>query len=1551
MADLRGSDRADRLVGGPADDQLRGFGGDDDLLGLAGADLLIGGDGADALRGMAGADTLQGGTGADTLRAGREDDRLFGQGQDDRMGGGFGDDTMVGAGGADILNGSRGDDDMRGGRDADILNGQSGADRLRGEAGDDTMRGQADSDTLSGGAGDDRLNGNADDDVIEGGDGDDFLIGSIGADALSGEGNDDTLLGGGGADTLEGGTGADSLRGDARGDLLFGEAGADTLAGNRGTDTLDGGAGDDLLAGGPDGDIYLFAGAWGDDTVSGFRGADILDLSATGLAFADLSITDTAAGALVEAGGASILLAGVEAAAVSPDAFRFSTDAGSKTVIDAVSTNGTGDKVEIEVVTPKGGVGALTAEGSDLIGLDDFRNDPRFSGYDGSGYTVAVLDTGIDLDHPAFGPDGDGDGVADRIVYSEDFSQDGDGTADDVQGHGTHVASIAAGEAAAYTGVAPGADIVALQVLDNSGSGWDRDIEAGLQWVVDNARTYDIVAVNMSLGAFSNRNTAQTHPVYGDEFRALEALGVVVTVAAGNDYYDWQTPGIQDIAADPNAIGVGAVYEDDFGFQQWGGAKDFTSAADRLVSFSQRTDAMDTVFAPGARILGALPGDGTGELSGTSMAAPFVAGMVPLAQEVADNELGRRLTPDEVQQLLVESADTIFDGDDEDDNVANIGADTPLPRVDMTALAEAILALDGGDPTPGPGPGPDPAPADDYPEDSSTTGVVRLNRNAEGAIEREGDADWIRVSLEAGDTYAMAVRGSPTGDGTLSDPMMALLDSGGGILATNDDGGDGLNALLEYTAQTSGDFYIAVSGFTSATGTYTVDVDRTGRGVADDYPADDGTPSVVAVDGPAVTGELEVAGDRDWHRLDAVAGERYVIALQSSEARSPALGDTYLRVYDASGVQIAANDDGGEGLESELVLTPETDGPLFLEAGAYADAGTGFYDLSVAGSGADDIPDDAGTSASVAVGGTFESEISPFGDRDWIAVDLQGGAVYDIALAGHGSGPLSDPLMRIYDSAGTQIAFNDDFDGLDSRLEAFSVPTSGTYYISAAAFADAYEGGYRVSVESIGGGAGDVPADDGTRSTVSVPGSVDSRLDVPGDRDWHRASFQAGESYRITLEGVGADALSDPYLRVFDSTSTQVAFNDDFDGLNSELVFTASVSDDFYLSAGAFADAGAGDYSLTVEPLGRIDDYAGDSSTAGRVAPDGGSATGELEQSGDGDWFAVDVVSGGVYQFDLRGAESGVGTLADPVLAIRDRFGTEIGFDDDGGAGLESRATFYADATETIYLDVSAYADAGIGTYEIGSTQISGGSDDHPDGIGGNTLVPVGGARGGDIEESGDRDVFRLELTGGRTYEIDATGGAGASGLADPTLALWDDGGAIVGYDDDGGDGLDSRLTVDAPSTGVYYAAVEAFSTGTGDYELSIDDVGASETAPDDFGEDLLGAGTLLYPADTVTGELEEEGDRDWLSLPMFSGETVSLGLRGAASGAGTLSDPYLRVLDSAGTVVAEDNDSGRGLESSLSFTAPADDGYFVSVGAFADAGTGTWTLDSTFLV
>ncbi len=338
-----------------------------------------------------------------------------------------------------------------------------------------------------------------------------------------------------------------------------------------------------------------------------------------------------------------------------------------------------------------------------------FNNDPRFAGINGAGFSTVIIDTGINLNHPFFGADANSDGVADRIVANVDFANPGTDASDtNGNGHGTNVSSIVASQDVTFRGVAPGANIISLKVFPDGASTKAKvgDEEQALQWVIENAARFNIASVNMSLGS-GNFNASQTDSI-SDELQALANLGVIVVSSSGNNFFELgSAQGVASPSADPNSLSIGAVYDSNVGFQLYptvdptdppnNGATANATGADRITPFSQRSQTLTTVFAPGDPITGAglnnTPGNAnyTSTLSGTSQAAPHVTGMAVLAQQLAVRDLGRRLTPGEFRELVRSTGVTINDGDDENDNVTNTGLN--FQRVDMLRLGQAIPNL------------------------------------------------------------------------------------------------------------------------------------------------------------------------------------------------------------------------------------------------------------------------------------------------------------------------------------------------------------------------------------------------------------------------------------------------------------------------------------------------------------------------------------------------------------------------------------------------------------------------------------------------------------------------------------------------------------------------------------------------------------------------------------------------------------------------------------------------------------------------------------------
>lgn len=232
--------------------------------------------------------------------------------------------------------------------------------------------------------------------------------------------------------------------------------------------------------------------------------------------------------------------------------------------------------------------------------------------YDGTGTKIAVVDTGIDATHPD---------LAGRVVAERNFS--GSPDAKDRVGHGTHVASTAAGTGAKdarFKGVAPGAQLINAKVLDDRGAGDDSGVIAGVDWAV--AQGADVI--NMSLGG---PDTPGIDPLEAQVNKVSAEKGVLFAIAAGNN-----GPGLGTIASPGSAdaaLTVGAVDDDD-------AMADFSGVGPRTGDGAVKPD----LTAPGVGITAAAA-TGTGgqnppgyaTLDGTSMATPHVAGAAAILKQ------------------------------------------------------------------------------------------------------------------------------------------------------------------------------------------------------------------------------------------------------------------------------------------------------------------------------------------------------------------------------------------------------------------------------------------------------------------------------------------------------------------------------------------------------------------------------------------------------------------------------------------------------------------------------------------------------------------------------------------------------------------------------------------------------------------------------------------------------------------------------------------------------------------------------------------------------
>ena len=296
------------------------------------------------------------------------------------------------------------------------------------------------------------------------------------------------------------------------------------------------------------------------------------------------------------------------------------------------------------------------SEGTALVGADTV----QALGVTGSGVAIAMLDTGIDSDHPNLSSSlvaeacfcDDQPGPAGCCPDGTD-NQTGPGSAEDDQGHGTGTTGVIVSSSGSHLGIAPGADIVALKVLDANGTGLFSDIADALDWVIGNHETYGIKVVNLSLSDGGEYNNAAASPCSGtntgNAIADLKTLGISVYTASGNEGHD---SGISFPACVPDAISVGGVYDASFPSVNWSNPSgttlctDTPAPVDSFVCHSNSGALLD-LLAPDYLTSTTGMGGGTGHFGGTSIASPYAAGQAALLLEAVPT-----LTPDEIVSWL-----------------------------------------------------------------------------------------------------------------------------------------------------------------------------------------------------------------------------------------------------------------------------------------------------------------------------------------------------------------------------------------------------------------------------------------------------------------------------------------------------------------------------------------------------------------------------------------------------------------------------------------------------------------------------------------------------------------------------------------------------------------------------------------------------------------------------------------------------------------------------------------------------------------------------------
>ena len=617
-------------------------------------------------------------------------------------------------------------------------------------------------------------------------------------------------------------------------------------------------------------------------------------------------------------------------------------------------------------------------------------------------------------------------------------------------------------------------------------------------------------------------------------------------------------------------------------------------------------------------------------------------------------------------------------------------------------------------------------PEDDYASQSDTTGTVAVGGTATGSIEVPGDSDWFAVTLEAGQTYEIKTAGAD-GKPWRGDPFVHAVHGSNGetldLVTTYAQRTD--NTQVFVTPSNPGEYFIVIRDDWHGVGTgpYSVAVKQ----VEQDDRSEDIDTLGTATLGASVRGKIETPNDRDWFAVTLEAGKLYHFNVKGAyNGGGTLVPPCFYGIFDADGNPVIDNGDNIEGMVPEFdryigrrsgysgYFTPDEDGTYFVSVGSWhVTPWRGTYTLLAEKIADSDLPPNTSTTGTVTVGGSVTGRLDYDGDKDWFSIALAADKTYRIEVKGDVDddygGTLHNPALVIFGSAGDRIdsTYDDNSGtGLNARLD-FSPNSAGTYYIEVEDPGGV--GTYTVEIVEL-----DYEDNTDTAGVVTVGGSVSSRVDAMGDRDWFAVTLEADKLYHFNTKGQSVDSgytLWYSYLHgIYNDVGELIVEADDIDGVDTggysvssdgySGYFAPSEGGTYYISVGSYFQA-TGAYTLSVEEIADRDSAA-DTGTTGAVTV-GGSTTDKLDYPDDEDWLAVTLAAGKTYRIDVKGSarDDYGGTLNDPSLTVFDGDGNAIDSaeDDNGGVGNNAQLDFTPDMAGTHYIGIEG--SGGLGSYTV----------------------------------------------------------------------------------------------------------------------------------------------------------------------------------------------------------------------------------------------------------
>jgi uncharacterized delta-60 repeat protein len=867
-------------------------------------------------------------------------------------------------------------------------------------------------------------------------------------------------------------------------------------------------------------------------------------------------------------------------------------------------------------------------------------------------------------------------------------------------------------------------------------------------------------------------------------------------------------------------------------------------------------------------------------------------------------------------------------------------------------------------------------------------------------ISGGSDVDVYKFTVTAGQTVGFDV---DLGSGSTLNSYLRVFNASGDAFAINDDGaasGESLGKASYVSCKfaSAGTYYVAVSSYanvyydvftgqndyggSATTGSYSLVLTNVTTSTTTDTSDQTTEASSISI-GSSVTSSIVSGTDVNVYKFTVTAGQKIGFDV---DATTGSRIDSYLRVFNSSGTQLTSNHHGaatGEtlGSTSYVEYTFTSAGTYYVAISSYANVSynvvTGSGDVSGATTGgyslylvnknvtATDTNDTISESSSITIGGaTVSGSVTNSTDVNVYRFTVTGGRTIEIDV----DGATFDSYVRVFDANGVQVVYNNDGAAPGETVGKSSFvrrtfTTGGTYYfaisgnpntsynvVNGTGDVAGATGSYTVNVKDVTAPTGDTDDQISEATYLPLSYSAAGAVNVATDVDMFSIRVTAAGNVRFDVDPANGSSLNS-YLRLFNSSGTQIASNDNAAAPGEALGTSAYLSYNFTTPGSYFvAVSGSGNsgYSATAgtgDTSGSTGGYLLTANFPNNADPDdqipearplsiGAAAKGDsISNSTDVDLYRFTVSAGQTIAFDL---DLTTGSSIDSYLWLRDGQGYTVGTNNDAAAPGESRTTTASylehtfNAGGTYYAGVSGYPNYGYsvitgsgdtfgstGGYTIALSNVA--TQDPDDQLGEAHAIAIGGSDSDTIDSFGDVDLYKFTVPSGKTIAFDLDLPTGST--LDSYLWVHDSEGYTVSTNNDSGAPGESRDTGASylehtfKTGGTFYFGISSYTnynydvktggrdvwgTTKGAYTVSLSDVGAQD------GDDQIGEARTVSIGGSVSEAISTRGDVDLFKFTVSAGQTIAFDVDGTS---GSTLDAYLWVRDADGyTVDSNDN-------------------------------------------